>query len=513
MLRICFKKFLQSIQLFFISLITNAKKNWKYLLVLWFIIPVVYVYLGGSIIFIPKTLLIITGIIASLFICISGKFYNKICLGIILIGSIFTVLTPVMDAPDETAHYSRALYISEGHIYLPSKPKDFQVSKDAIEADRAWKKPLMNSGLDKIKTSSDKSYYPKFVATNASSFVPYLPQVTGILIAKFLGLSVFASIILGRLSNLIVYALLVRLAIKKSNGKELLFATVAMLPISIYLASSFSTDGMANGLSLLILGLFCDYIENTKLDFNHIGMFAFLCLLMATIKLPYVLLIGLLLFIPKKNFKNRYTYLYIMSLIVVVAAISFLWLRLSSGINMTQVTDGANPVEKLKYTLAHFKTFSLFSFRELINLIPNQLPSLFTFGWLSYGLGNLMWYYLVFVSCVLFMLPQYNPLPKISRFGTFLVGLGITSSILMTAYLMWGKITEMSFQGIQGRYFIGIILLMGLTCNVSQVFIPTPITLAVEEEERRDNFVVFIALLFVVMSIVLTILEYYGVRA
>ena len=234
---------------------------------------------------------------------------------------------------------------------------------------------------------------------------------------------------------------------------------------------------------------------------------------MATIKLPYVLLVVLLLFIPKNKFKSRHTYLYIFTAIVFVAIISFLWLRLSSGINITQVNDVANPVEKLKYTFAHLKTFSLFSFKEIINLIPNLLPSLFTFGWLSYGLGNLMWFYLPFIACIIFMIPQYNPLPTFSKFGTLLVGFGITLGILMTAYLMWGKVTEMSFNGIQGRYFIGVILSMGLALNVSHFYVPTPVVLTNEEEEERDSLVLFIALLFIVMSIVLTILEYYGVKA
>ena len=508
-----FKHFLHFAQQYCLAITVNVKKRWKYLLLLWLMVLAIYVYLGGSIIFIPKTLLIITGLIGSLAVCVDGKIHNKVCTMIILMGSIFAFITPVLDAPDENAHYSRALYISEGHLYLPSKPKEFQVSKDVVIADKVMKTPLIKSGLDKVRTSSDKAYYPQFVATNASSFVPYLPQVVGILIAKILGLSVFASILLGRLSNLIVYSLLVRLAIKKSNGKELLFSTIAMIPMAVYLASSFSTDGMANGLTFLLLGTFCSLVGQNKVDMKDICIFASLCLLMATIKLPYVLLVGLLLFIPKNKFKSRHIYLYIITAIVFVAIISFLWLRLSSGINITQVNDVANPVEKLKYTFAHLKTFSLFSFKELINLIPNLLPSLFTFGWLSYGLGNLMWFYLPFIACIIFMIPQYNPLPTFSKFGTLLVGFGITLGILMTAYLMWGKVTEMSFNGIQGRYFIGVILSMGLALNVSHFYVPIPVVLTNEEEERRDSLVLFIALLFIVMSIVLTILEYYGVKA
>ena len=175
-----FKHFLHFAQQYCLAITVNVKKRWKYLLLLWLMVLAIYVYLGGSIIFIPKTLLTITGLIGSLAVCVDGKIHNKVCTMIILMGSIFAFITPVLDAPDENAHYSRALYISEGHLYLPSKPKEFQVSKDVVIADKVMKTPLIKSGLDKVRTSSDKAYYPQFVATNASSFVPYLPQVVGI---------------------------------------------------------------------------------------------------------------------------------------------------------------------------------------------------------------------------------------------------------------------------------------------------------------------------------------------
>nr|WP_049491976.1 DUF2142 domain-containing protein [Streptococcus constellatus] len=111
-----------------------------------------------------------------------------------------------------------------------------------------------------------------------------------------------------------------------------------------------------------------------------------------------------------------------------------------------------------------------------------------------------------------FMIPQYNPLPKISKYGTFLVGIGVTFGILMTAYLMWGKVNEIAIQGVQGRYFTGVILLLGLTFNNIKLFVPVYPTLSSEEEEKRDTFVLFIALVFIMMSVVLTVLQYYGFK-
>ncbi len=60
-----------------------------------------------------------------------------------------------------------------------------------------------------------------------------------------------------------------------------------------------------------LLGILCSLVGQNKVDMKDICIFASLCLLMATIKLPYVLLVVLLLFIPKNKFKSRHTYLYI----------------------------------------------------------------------------------------------------------------------------------------------------------------------------------------------------------
>lgn len=48
----------------------------------------------------------------------------------------------------------------------------------------------------------------------------------------------------------------------------------------------------------------------------------------------------------KKKLPDRYTYVFITGLILLVGILSFFWLRLSSN-NMNQVTSDVNPVEKL----------------------------------------------------------------------------------------------------------------------------------------------------------------------
>ncbi len=455
----------------FSDFLKNLQKYWVQVILVWLTIGITYICLGGSLVNLPKSLLLVTGIFFSIIILLPGKFYNKIAITIVLSGSLFVVSSPNLDIPDENAHFARALYVADFHAYLPKKDKDLKVSDDVSKVTKEFRVPLKQTGLDKIKVSFKKVHSSLFIVTNASSFIPYIPQVIGVWIARILGLSLLWLVILGRFCNLVCYALITRLAIKKAKGFEILFGSIALLPMCVYLAASFSTDGMVNALTFYLIAQFCYLINrDQKVSLRDMIIFTALSLVLATMKLPYVLLVGLLLFIPKEKMTIKKNYLYAALLIFVTAILSFLWLKQSSDINASKVTHGANPVNKIKFTIAHANVFFKTFLREWLNLIPSKIDSLFTFGWLTYGLGNISRYYLIFLSCILLMTPQTLPLPKISKIGTGLVATGISIGILMTSYLMWGQTADISFLGVQGRYFTGVLLLLGLFVNCSKVF-------------------------------------------
>lgn len=93
---------------------------------------------------------------------------------------------------------------------------------------------------------------------------------------------------------------------KKAKGFELLFGTVALLPMCIYISSSFSTDGMVNALTFYLVAQFCHFINREKkVSLKEMILYSLLCIVMATMKLPYVLLVGLLLFIPSNKMEVK----------------------------------------------------------------------------------------------------------------------------------------------------------------------------------------------------------------
>jgi len=483
-----------------------------YILLIWFVIFGTYFYFDGPFNNAPiKTFVIIGGIFTFLSL-INLKIYNKIFSVILFTGLIFCIYTPNMDTPDENFHYSRALYISDGHLYLPSSVEEMKVSSDISNVEEEFKKPLIQTDLEKKQLSDKQVVYSNLGNTNGYSFISYIPQTLGIIIARLLHLSVLGSIFLGRFFNLLVFALLVRLAIKKAGDKQLIFSLLAIIPINIYIAASFNQDAFANGLIFLVIGLFLSYFEKDKVSNRDIFFYSILCILIAFSKLPYVLLICLLVFLPKEKL-NKKQYLLIAGSILMVALTSVIWLKVTSGINATVAhpNPAVNPMKKIIFTLHHFSDFTRMMIKEVVNFIPFKLQSLFTFGWLTYDAKAFMWFYLIFISVTLFILPNGKPLKTFAKFGVVLVSMGIVFGILMTAYLMWGEVADISIKGIQGRYFAGIFVLLGCITDFSRrLFWNQNRTEPLEYDQNEVEYTcTYIATLFILVSIIATISQYY----
>ena len=130
---------------------------------------------------------------------------------------------------------------------------------------------------------------------NEFDYMYYLPAL-GITIGRVLHFGSMLTFLLGRFFNLLLYTALVGLAIKViPKGKMILFM-VAMLPMSLQQAASFSYDAMINATSILVLAftvkiLLGDIASMTKL---HWALYAISGMLLASTKHYCYILVALL---------------------------------------------------------------------------------------------------------------------------------------------------------------------------------------------------------------------------
>lgn len=422
---------------------------------------------------------------------------------IICFGLICSLLIPICGVSDEPEHFIRSEITSQGILFPHWTGDDLGLTRTydtngnfvTNETEIGYKtidssKFFLNQrGKTVFETShdTDKINYSNIITPSAfeqNIFYGYLPQAIGIAVAKLLDLNVIWMLWLGRISNLLCYATLVSYAVKKTPYLKIPLLAVACIPITIFQASSVSIDSMLFGLGFLAIAYFiymCMSEENS-LDNKDIIVFSVICLLFGLCKLPYLAFIFLLLFVPKKNFKNSNALIYILLCILVVAAIGILWSRYSTPaiLHSWRSQHKMNMTLQSVYLINHPSLF----FKFLGQIFNDDLPSLINgvFNFFTPGpypqyrdQYNLITILLqIFLVIVLIIKPNKDIFKLKTKIGTFAVFILIYFGTCFVQLLSWAYVGKTNL-GISLRYFIPLISLIPIIftinkCNINLEF-------------------------------------------
>lgn len=508
------------------TLKTRFFSRWKYLGGLWSIIAITSMYFFGYA-GMPKKLIFFVGIIVSIAILmIYDNLAKSVFWSILLMGMVFTFVSPVLDIPDELSHFARSVYISEGKLGMTDRYEELEVSKDVENVEQETHKNV-NNALSTFKHQKSEVSKAIVSATSTYSFVSYIPQAFGWGIGRTLNLNLFWSFYLGRVMNLICYAFLAYLAVKISKKWEFLFAVLTIFPMSIYLAASYNQDGFSNGLIFVILALFTRFItESEKINLTDITIYCLLCSVMASCKLPYALLAGLLIFIKPSRYSSKKNYFIALIGVFITALIVIGWYLYFSGMQPAHRASNVNPSEQIQFIINGLPGTLFIIANAFVNTIV-QFSMNFNFGWLSYNSPHLAILYLLYFGGIIFFFPfPIRVVDSLNRMGIVIVSMSITLAIIMSQYLTWSPVGSMEVFGVQGRYFIGLLAFLPLLLNVSNLFYPSIDNFSIELEqteqkkaEREDCskhsiaskniWIVSMSLYFTAMMLLLTLSVYY----
>lgn len=231
-----------------------------------------------------------------------------------LLGLAFSLITPPLAAPDEYAHvaasYSMANrltgqpdYNEEGKLYM--RPCDAAHMTDVTgDAGPFVYKAVAEHLLDGGHANTADTAV-KVSAPYAPVHPLYAAQTLGVLLARALGLGFYGMLWIGRLANLALYLVLGWLALRWMPFARDLALCVALLPMSIQLAASFSPDAFVLGICLALTALALRCIQQQKpISRSQITGLVLLCLALGPCKAIYVVLIALCWLIPKEKFSS-----------------------------------------------------------------------------------------------------------------------------------------------------------------------------------------------------------------
>ena len=422
---------------------------------------------------------------------------------LLIVGILFSCLTPINDVHDEMGHFTRSEITSQGVLTPEMKDGNFTTIKsvDQLYIDNEYNTPLHSH-----TTPIDYNLSKKQAGFAHNPFYGYLPQVIGILIAKLFNLNSIFLLVFARIGNSILYAGLVSLAIKKAPILKIPLFAMACIPLALHQSFSVSIDAMINGLGILIISYFLYLYKKKKIKNKDLITFFILCLLMGLCKLPYLALFLLILLIPRKNFTDKQkaiSYLLIISLFI----LGLLWYKFYAGDKyldssriryITRVH--VNAIEQLYFSLNNKLAFVTMIF-NLPNILYDILLGLFTFSHDVHAYSNkfITSLLVLFIGGISLFYPLDEKFSKKVKIGTLFISLIIYVSICLVQFFTWTPVGQTSICGIQPRYFLTLFALAPICFNLNKN----------KPDIKLDNYVLTFTMFFISTTLLLIAFSFY----
>ncbi len=388
---------------------------------------------------------------------------------ILVFGTFLCLLDPIGNAPDEYAHSARAYYVADLRFGFPITDEvPFLAQEEkALFSDR--KLPLGEASRRYAAVEGDELFrgFSGLSFTSAYSSLSYLPSALGVFLAKLLRLPIWVVYYCGRIFNLLAYLALVFLAIRRTPHYKTSFMVLALSPLSLFLAASYSQDGILLGLALLAFAWFfhlCQPSEKPHAAWR-IWLLAGLLVLPALGKLPYLVLVVLLPFVPVRHFSNidkarrfKIVATVVSSLAMLLWAYAALFLLSSEG-GPVRVPQ-ADAMLQIAGMLASPLRYAYVLVRSTLNMLNTYLSWFTTLGWMDLALP-----YITFLAPVLVIVsflrdPRPALWPRSTRYLLLGVFLGGFALIATAMYVTWTPVGASYIEGVQTRYLVPLLPLL-----------------------------------------------------
>ena len=233
----------------------------------------------------------------------------------LVIGFAFSIYTPLKGSPDEYVHITTAYYKSNEILGVENSYNysDGTLLMRQCDAGKYTEPAKYNAfEIQEIyegvfSKAAKTELVPVKARIHDTAFGPlFWAQAMGITAARLLGLGFVPMIILGRLANLAVYTALIWLAIKVMPIHKNTLAVLALTPIPLQLAGSFTYDTLVIALCFLFTAVVfsCAY-QKEKVGFKDVAAMAVLAALIAPGKTVYIVVAALCFIIPLEKFKSK----------------------------------------------------------------------------------------------------------------------------------------------------------------------------------------------------------------
>lgn len=405
------------------------------------------------------------------------KIHKTTILIIVLFGLLCVFLSPIGSVSDEVEHFTRAEITSQGILfpeYITQNDKQGFLTIESTSSNVDRDKTIFETDWDDKKINNTE-----FLSNSAfqqNPFYVYIAQAIGVELAKILNLNNIYLLWFARICNLLLYACLCGIAIKKTPMLKVPMAVIACFPLSIIQASSCSCDSFIFGFTLIVISYFAYMYKSNEysLTKKDIYIYMILVLILGLSKVTFGALILLILVVPKNKFENPNDYYLGVASIIFILICLLMWSMFYAMDGITHSwrrglfrQNHVNSTEQLDYILHNPQV--IYTFAQLGNQIIPQIDALTRFysEFNTFPLFNCL--YMIFATLFVFFYPIKESMNKNRR---IIIGFVIIIIILGTyfvQYLTWAPVgsTNLLEAGVVPRYFLSILVLLPLVFNIN----------------------------------------------
>lgn len=394
------------------------------------------------------------------------KIENKFLFITIIIGVLYCFAFPINTIPDEANHAARAYEISNGNLIS-------HINKGIVgnKLDSNLNKALSNDNYSKLiknfkyKETKNKTMY-NFANTALYSPISYLPQSLGILFSKIFTKSILVQLYFGRIFNFIVFTLLMYYAIKLIPFKKECIFLIGMIPLSIQEGVSLAPDAFTISLSCFFVAYIL-YLKDKKdkITKKQIAILSISNIVLSQLKIVYLPLCLLTFLLPKEKFMSKkHKYITLVSIIAMSSIFGMIWLKISSSYLLVQSASDKQLIyifgNVLRYLGICMSSFVAFSRDWLYEAFGRNLGSYIITMPSFLIFGNIVLF--IIYSIVLNKDKNSNKLKESDKWLIAFVIVFIVGLMFTSLYLQWTPYKATTISGIQGRYFIPLLILISL---------------------------------------------------
>lgn len=301
--------------------------------------------------------------------------------------------------------------------------------------------------------------------TEVSFSISHVPSGIVIAIARMFGLDFAVKYNLGRLANLIVYALVCFAGIRKIKSGKMLLAVICLFPTNLFLATNYAYDAWVTAFSILGISYYLYILQEPKKSLRTSDVII-MCAGFALAALPKLVYVGLMAtawFMYKKNAKKKEIVRYYCILMAIFALVFlFFMLRSASSLGGSGDSRGGavEPGQQVAGILANPFGYIKLLFKFLTGYLSVGTMKEYISHFAYLGIGE--HWYIMAVLLGLTALTDCNPkaeykIPWLLKIFAVAIFAGMLALIASSMYISFTPVGATTINGCQPRYIIPLL--------------------------------------------------------